>query len=179
MRWNLVIAFCILLTAGFSILSASQAIALVDVALSFTPDTVAAGERVRVSASLTNLSDATETVNLSLTVSFGSWTVGPILGKTRLGPLQTRSGWQDVLIPRCFPPGQLVFTIVATAHDGADSEVSTLTILPPSTPCPWGRVDTENTAWAGGVSSSIMTILQGVPTGIHPVNWGSVKELFR
>ncbi|MFH0777398.1 MAG: hypothetical protein V2A71_02085 [Candidatus Eisenbacteria bacterium] len=179
MRGYFLPATYLTLIACFLALPVSPAGAMVDAELSFEPDAVVAGNPFVASASITNLADVPAVVDLALSLSFWGWTVGPIRSRVTLGPYETHSGWQELRVPRCFPPGTLGVMIVAATGDGTDVETASLTILPPTPPCGRWRPDAEDVTWMEGAGSGILSLYQGSTTGVQEVNWGRVKDLFR
>lgn len=158
---------------------ASDASAMVDIGLSFEPTTVIAGNRVVVSASIANLGDQREHVSLSLSVTAWGQTFGPKTKSVWLDPYESHSGWKEVLIPRCFPPGVYVFTVTATALDGTDTVVATLAVLPSDPPCNRWSVTIENNLWVDTAMSGILDMYNPTLTPVGNSTWGRIKTLFQ
>ncbi len=177
MKGRIILVFCAALVA-VCLWPVSRASAFVDIELSFDPDTVVAGNKVIASASIANLADVREKVVLTLSVSGWGFTFGPRSKSIWLNPYESHSGWQQHQVPRCFPPGIYVFTGTATAHDGTDTEVTTLTILPAVPPCNLWSVQFDSNLWMDIVLSGILELYGGMPSPIENSTWGKIKTLF-
>lgn len=108
---------------------ASTAFAQIDVEMAFDPTEAAAGDEVSFFVSVANLGDEAVLADLELTLSFGDFTVGPILGKLPLAAGEELSQELMLVVPALPTGGDLTIELTATAGEFSDTATATLTIL--------------------------------------------------
>jgi hypothetical protein len=102
--------------------------ALVELDVAFEPSAVCPGEEVQFFFSLENVGDEAELVQLSVTITFGEFQIGPFMGQVELAAGETAAKEIPFLVPPYTPAGTLVMTVTATDSDGTVEDTAELTI---------------------------------------------------
>ncbi len=146
-------------------LGATSALAQIDVNMAFDPTEASAGDQVSFFVSVANLGDAAVVADLEITVSFGTFTFGPIGGMLPLAAGQELSHEIVLFVPPLPTGGDLTISLTATADGFSDSATATLTVLP----------GTSGSAEAG--IAGIATAIQRAFSTSTPTDAPSVGEL--
>jgi hypothetical protein len=153
------------------LISASAALAQIDVELAFTPSVAAIGDQVTFFAAIANLGDTEVLAQIDLTISSGGLVVGPLTGLLPLAAGQELSTEFSFTVPPLAPEGDLTITVTATADGYSDTATATLTVT--------GTGGTEADAGElADIGASILTGFQDV-LPVQETTLGTVKELFR